>query len=90
MAKITAFGVKNDNIRDYLSGKLSPDDREMLPVGAIPTFPLGGSEVDAASEIDDFERGVHGALYGKYPSLVILNRNLVIQLIRRILRTVSW
>jgi alcohol dehydrogenase YqhD (iron-dependent ADH family) len=73
MAKIIAFGVKNDNIWDYLSGKLSPDDREMLPVGEIPTFPSGGSEVDAAAEIDDFERGVHGALYGKYPSFAILN-----------------
>lgn len=65
--------MKNDNIWDYLSCKLSPDDGEMLHVGEIPTFPSGGSEVDAAAEIDDFERGVHGALYGKYPSFAILN-----------------
>lgn len=62
MAKIIAFGVKNDNLWDYLSGKLSSSDREMLPVGEIPTFPSGGSEVDAAAEIDDFGKGVHGAL----------------------------
>lgn len=72
MAKVIAFGVKNDNLWDYLSGKLSPDDKEMLPIGEIPTFSSGGSEVDAAAEIDDFENGVHGALYGRYPSFAIL------------------
>jgi alcohol dehydrogenase YqhD (iron-dependent ADH family) len=73
MAKVIAFGVKNDNLWDYLSGKLSPNEREMLPVGEIPTFPSGGSEVDAAAEIEDYERSVRASLYGKYPSFAILN-----------------
>ena len=76
MAKVIAFGVKNDNLWDYLSGKLSPNDREMLPVGEIPTFPSGGSEVDAAAEIEDNERNVRGSLYGMYPSFAILNPEL--------------
>ena len=73
MAKIIAFGVKNDNLWDYLSHKLSPKGKEALPVGEIPTFPSGGSEVDSAAEIDDFESGEHGALYGMSPSFAILN-----------------
>jgi alcohol dehydrogenase YqhD (iron-dependent ADH family) len=76
MAKIIAFGVKNHNLWDYLSGELSPKDKEMLPVGEIPTFPSGGSEVDAAAEIEDHENGVRGSLYGKYPSFAILNPEL--------------
>jgi|GEM_PF-4679081 len=52
MAKIIAFGVKNDKLWDYLSHKLSPKGKEALPVGEIPTFPSGGSEVDSAAEID--------------------------------------
>ncbi|WP_287822456.1 iron-containing alcohol dehydrogenase [Clostridium sp.] len=76
MAKVIAFGAKNDNLWDYLSGKLSPNHREMLHVGEIPTFPSGGSEVDAAAEIEDHERGARGSLYGKYPSFAILNPEL--------------
>ncbi|GFP74540.1 iron-containing alcohol dehydrogenase [Clostridium fungisolvens] len=76
MAKIIAFGAKNDNLWDYLSGELSPNDKEMLPVGEIPTFPSGGSEVDAAAEIEDHESGARGSLYGKYPSFAILNPEL--------------
>jgi alcohol dehydrogenase YqhD (iron-dependent ADH family) len=33
----------------------------MLPVGEIPTFPAGGSEVDAAAEIEDHESGARGS-----------------------------
>jgi alcohol dehydrogenase YqhD (iron-dependent ADH family) len=73
MAKIIAFGVKNDKLWDYLSHGLSPKGKETLPVGEIPTFPSGGSEVDAAAEIDDFESGEHGALYGIHPAFAILN-----------------
>jgi alcohol dehydrogenase YqhD (iron-dependent ADH family) len=73
MAKIIAFGVKNDNLWDYLSHRSSPKGKETLPVGEIPTFPSGGSEVDSAAEIDDFESGEHGALYGIYPTFAILN-----------------
>jgi alcohol dehydrogenase YqhD (iron-dependent ADH family) len=76
MAKVIGFGAKNDNLWDYLSGKLTPNDREMLPVGEIPTFPSGGSEVDAAAEIEDHESGARGSLYGKYPSFAILNPEL--------------
>lgn len=76
MAKVIAFGVKNDNLWDYLSGEILPNDREMLPVGEIPTFPSGGSEVDAAAEIEDHERGLRGSLYGRYPSFAILNPEL--------------
>lgn len=76
LSKVIAFGVKNDNLWDYLSGKLTPEDKEMLPVGEIPTFPSGGSEVDAAAEIEDHENGVRGSLYGKYPSFAILNPEL--------------
>jgi alcohol dehydrogenase YqhD (iron-dependent ADH family) len=76
MAKVIAFGVKNDNLWDYLSGKLSPKDREMVPVGEIPTFPSGGSEVDAAAEIEDHESGERGSLYGKFPTFAILNPEL--------------
>lgn len=73
MAKVISFGVKNDNLWDYLSGKLAHDGLEMLPVGEIPTFPSGGSEVDAAAEIEDHESGERGSLYGRYPSFAILN-----------------
>ena len=73
MAKIIAFGVKNDNLWDYLSHKLSPVGKETLPIGEIPTFPSGGSEVDFAAEIDDLVSVEHGALYGIYPTFAILN-----------------
>lgn len=76
MAKVIAFGVKNDNLWDYLSGKLPHKGLEMLPVGEIPTFPSGGSEVDAAAEIEDHESGERGSLYGRYPSFAILNPEL--------------
>lgn len=76
MAKVIAFGVKNDNLWDYLSGKVPPDGLDMLPVGEIPTFPSGGSEVDAAAEIEDHESGERGSLYGRYPSFAILNPEL--------------
>lgn len=73
MAKIIAFGAINDDLWDYLSHKLSPEGKATLPVGEIPTFPSGGSEVDSAAEIDDLESGEHGALYGIYPAFAILN-----------------
>lgn len=73
MAKIIAFGAKNDNLWAYLSEELPNEACDMLPVGEIPTFPSGGSEVDSAAEIDDYETGEHGALYGRYPSFAILN-----------------
>lgn len=76
MAKIIGFGAKNDNLWDYLSGSKKPDGRPMLPVGEIPTFPSGGSEVDAAAEIEEGEGGERGSLYGMFPEFAILNPQL--------------
>ena len=76
MAKIIGFGAKNDNLWDYLSGSIKPDGRPMLPVGEIPTFPSGGSEVDAAAEIEEGEGGERGSLYGMFPDFAILNPEL--------------
>jgi len=72
MAKIIGFGVKNKDLWSFLSEEKSNKDFDMLPVGEIPTYPSGGSEVDSAAEIDYFETGEHGALYGKYPKFAIL------------------
>lgn len=44
-----------------------------LLIGAVPTYPSGGSEADEAAEIDDQERGEHGSLYGIHADFSILN-----------------
>jgi len=74
LAKIIAFGAKNENLWGYLSFEIPVTGKEdHLLIGAIPTYPSGGSEADEAAEIDDLERGVHGSLYGIHADFSILN-----------------
>lgn len=74
MAKVIAFGVKNEDLWNYLSFQKPVTGKEdRLMIGAIPTYPSGGSEADEAAEIDDLETGVHGSLYGIYANFSILN-----------------
>lgn len=74
LAKIIAFGVKNKNLWSYLSFETPVTGKEdHLLIGAVPTYPSGGSEADEAAEIDDLERGVHGSLYGIHADFSILN-----------------
>ena len=74
MAKIIAVGAKHDNLWDMLTGVIPVDGSEdRLMIGAVPTFPSGGSEADAAAEIDNEKTGGHGAFYAYYPDFSILN-----------------
>lgn len=75
MAKIVAFGAKNDaDLRDYMSGKKARTfQEERLLVGAIPTFPSGGSEAGRGAGVDDEETGESLGLGGYVPDFSILN-----------------
>ncbi|MCI8631505.1 MAG: iron-containing alcohol dehydrogenase [Firmicutes bacterium] len=74
MSKIIAFGAANDvDLWKFVEERDSRPDAKHLPVILIPTFPMGGSEVDGASEIDDFETGRHGAIYDMFGNYAILN-----------------
>ena len=74
MSKMIAFGAANDvDLWAFVKERDSRPDAKHLPVILIPTFPMGGSEVDGASEIDDFETGEHGAIYDMFGNYAILN-----------------
>lgn len=74
MAKVIAFGAKNNDLWDYLSfARPLTGTEEHLLIGAVPTYPSGGSEADEAAEIDNMETGEHGSLYGIYADFSILN-----------------
>lgn len=74
LAKVIAFGVKNDDLWGYLSfEKPLTGKEEHLLIGAVPTYPSGGSEADEAAEIDNLKTGEHGSLYGIYADFSILN-----------------
>lgn len=74
LAKVIAFGVKNDDLWGYLSFEKPITGKEdHLLIGAVPTYPSGGSEADEAAEIDNMETGEHGSLYGIYADFSILN-----------------
>jgi alcohol dehydrogenase YqhD (iron-dependent ADH family) len=70
MAKIIAFGVRNENMWDYLSLGKSPVGLSHLAIGEIATYPSSGSEMDSSAEVDDDVKG-HGSLYGIYPDFAI-------------------
>lgn len=74
MSKMIAFGAANDvDLWQFVKERDSRPDAKHLPIVLIPTFPMGGSEVDGASEIDDFETGEHGAIYDMWGNYAILN-----------------
>ena len=73
MAKVIGYGVKNDNVWDKLSKTTFVEDYESLIVGAIPTYPSGGSEADNSAEVDHLAIREHGTLLGLYPDFSILS-----------------
>lgn len=73
MAKIIAVGVKHDNLWEKLTSDPYTADQPRLLVGAIPTFPSGGSEAGFGAEVDDEKTGKHGSLYAFAPDFSILN-----------------
>ena len=73
MAKIVAFGAKNDNLREYMTGaKRRTFKEERLMIGAIPTFPSGGSEAGFGAGVDDDVTGESMGLGGYVPDFSIL------------------
>lgn len=83
MAKIIAFGARNNDLWDFLSGKQSAQGKEHLLIGVILTYPSGGSEVDEAAEIDNLQTGDHGTLLGVYADFSILNPEFSMSLDRK-------
>lgn len=76
MAKVIAFGAKHadeDLWHCFYDVIEYDEDEPHLLVGAIPTYPSGGSEADTAAEIDNEETGQHGSLSGIGPDFSILN-----------------
>lgn len=73
MAKVIGYGVKNENVWDKLSKTTFVEDYESLIVGAIPTYPSGGSEADNSAEVDHLAVREHGTLLELYPDFSILN-----------------
>lgn len=76
MAKIIGFGAVNPGLWSYLQLEKDPSGKKHLFTIEIPTYPSGGSEVDAAAECDDEATGKHGSLYGSYPDVALINPEL--------------
>lgn len=80
VAKSIALGAANDvDIWDVLSRKVSWDNLNCLPIGAIVTVAGSGSEMDGNSEIENTETGVHGSIGSfqkTYPTFAILDPEL--------------
>lgn len=76
MAKIIAFGAVNPGLWSYLQLEKDPSGKKHLFTVEIPTYPSGGSEVDAAAECDDEATGKHGSLYGSYPDVALIDPEL--------------
>lgn len=73
IAKAIAFGVKHIHFMDYLDGKRNPQGKAHLLIGAVPTYPASGSEVDDVAEIYDDTRKVYKVLRGVFPDFAIQN-----------------
>lgn len=76
MAKVIAFGAKHtdQDLWHCFYNVIYYDNNEPhLMVGAIPTYPSGGSEADTSAEIDNDMTGQHGSLSGIGPDFAILN-----------------
>lgn len=73
IAKIISFGVFHSDLEDYLKISKVPKNSEKLTIATIPTYPSGGSEINAASEVDNLPDGSHGSLYGVYADYTCLN-----------------
>lgn len=73
MAKVIGYGVKNDRVWEQLSKGEFVEDYESLIVGAIPTYPSGGSEAGRGAVVDHLTLRENGTLYGVYPNFSILN-----------------
>ncbi|MCI8631819.1 MAG: iron-containing alcohol dehydrogenase [Firmicutes bacterium] len=75
MAKVIAFGAENEDeyLWDYISGKMSTAGKPRLLIGAVPTYPSGGSETGKGAIVDDEVTGANGTLYGFIPDFSILN-----------------
>lgn len=80
VAKSIALGATNDiDIWDILSGKISWEQFDVLPIGTIVTIAGSGSEMDGNSEIDN--HGVHGSIGSfikTYPTFSILDPELTL------------
>lgn len=76
MAKVIAFGAKHaeqDLWHCFYNIIYYNRNEPHLMVGAIPTYPAGGSEADTSAEIDNDMTGQHGSLSGIGPDFAILN-----------------
>ena len=80
VAKAIALGAANDlDIWNVLTGKISYEDLNCLPIASIVTIPGSGSEMDGNSEIDNIDTGVHGSIGSfmkSYPRFSILDPDL--------------
>lgn len=88
MAKVIAAGAANDgDLWEYIKG--APRANKGLRIGAIPTYPSGGSETSRGAVVDDQETGGNGtmvrALFLIFQSSI---RNTRILSMQRILHTV--
>ena len=72
MAKVIAAGAANDgDLWEYIKG--APRANKGLRIGAIPTYPSGGSETSRGAVVDDQETGGNGTMYGVIPDFSIIN-----------------
>ncbi len=83
MAKIIAFGARNNDLWDFLCGKKCAEGLPHLLIGTVPTFPSGGSVADSSARIYDFSRKKHGELKGVFPDFAILNPKYTFTLINK-------
>lgn len=81
IAKTIAFGVSQPaDIWEYLTYAQTPDTKEVLPVGTIPTFPSSGSDMNGSTQITNEETGEQAGLSEVYPRFAWLNPAYVMSL----------
>lgn len=73
MAKLIAFGLKNDGLNAYLDGSVQVTAELRALTILIPTYPSTGSEVDNLSDVEEFNGNQHGVLSNVYADYALLN-----------------
>lgn len=74
LAKTIAFGAKQPNdIWDYLTYQVMPENYDHIPVGTIPTYPSSGSDMNGSTQITNDETKEQAGLSDVYPNFTWLN-----------------
>lgn len=64
-AKLVAFGALHaDDLWEFVKGRKSPRDEELLPLVLMPTYPSSGSEYGLGAVAVDSRTGDFGTAYG--------------------------